>query len=284
MTQPSYLAELAQALSRSASKTLQAVAVWRTGTQSAFKYYLDGLDLTHLTTQALDLVTKVDRRFGEVALVTSPGAELHNGLPKGLTWHRAGLDQQVPDIQVTNGVLHVMTRALPRVAHGYLIESRNQMGPGGAALHRLSVLTSTGDAYEMLFSHYDKLAPASIPVHLPESQRDRAWAGRATADLDRLRMANLDQGLLVTAGFNAAGEVVLHFGDSLSMPAETAPKSASKRGGAGRGQGRKPLVPGQRSVSTTVRLPETLREKYRRLGGSEWMRRALEAAPEPAGV
>jgi len=282
MTPNAYLAELAQTLSRSASKTLQALAVWRTGSRSALKYYLDGLDVTYLVASALALPTKGDDRFGELVLVSGTLFELKSGLPDELSQYLAGFGLQVLGVQVTTGTLQVIPRGAPVTAHGYLIESRNHMDRGGAALRSLAVLTPAGHAYEMLFSYYDQLDPESIPAHLPQSQADRAWAGRATADLDRQRMVNPGKGLLVTAGFNGEDKVVLRFGDTRPLQAETAPKSVSKRGGAGRGQGRKPLVQGQRTVSTTVRMPEPLREKYRRLGGAEWMRQALEAAPEPA--
>lgn len=280
MTQHPNFLPLANALSASDSKTLQALAVGHLEVGAAFKYYLDGVDVSALVRQALDLPASVALadRFGEVALIPQAQGSLFNGIPGSLAQQLNVRGMRVPGLKVTTGMLLKVTRDNPRVAHGHLIECRNFMQRGGAAMRRVAVLTPAGSAYEVEFAYYDQLAPESIPAHLPDSQVDRAWAGRATADLDRLRMTHPAQALLVTAGFSGEGGVVLCVGDTLLPPA----KGARKRGGAGRGQGRKPLMQGQRTVSTTVRMPEPLREKYRRLGGAEWMRQALEAASEPA--
>lgn len=51
-----------------------------------------------------------------------------------------------------------------------------------------------------------------------------------------------------------------------------------KRGGAGRGQGRKPLDPAQRRHSTSIALTQEQKEKLKRLGGAEWVRRKIDEA------
>lgn len=53
-----------------------------------------------------------------------------------------------------------------------------------------------------------------------------------------------------------------------------------QRGGAGRGQGRKPLPDDQRTVVVTVRLTPGRRDKLRRLG-AKWLATAVDAADEP---
>ena len=54
------------------------------------------------------------------------------------------------------------------------------------------------------------------------------------------------------------------------------------RGGAGRGQGRKPLTePSTAMTTTTIRLQPEQRDKLVRLGGSTWVRTKIDAAREP---
>lgn len=55
---------------------------------------------------------------------------------------------------------------------------------------------------------------------------------------------------------------------------------AEKRGGPGRGQGRKPLPEGERTLVVTVRLTPARRYKLRRLG-SAWLSKAIDMAREP---
>jgi len=55
---------------------------------------------------------------------------------------------------------------------------------------------------------------------------------------------------------------------------------AEKRGGPGRGQGRKPLPDGERTVVVTVRLTPERRDKLRRLGAA-WLAKAVDRAREP---
>ncbi len=52
------------------------------------------------------------------------------------------------------------------------------------------------------------------------------------------------------------------------------------RGGPGRGQGRPPLRPGERTIPFHVRLPESLHAKLLRLGGAAWLRKRVERAHE----
>lgn len=58
-------------------------------------------------------------------------------------------------------------------------------------------------------------------------------------------------------------------------------KEVAKRGGAGRGQGRKPLKQGVETVTFSLRVTEAQREKLSRLGGAEWVRKKIDRAKEP---
>lgn len=57
-------------------------------------------------------------------------------------------------------------------------------------------------------------------------------------------------------------------------------KSVQSRGGAGRGQGRKPLSEEEPTVVFTVKMTVTQREKLSRLGGGAWVRRKIDQARE----
>ena len=52
------------------------------------------------------------------------------------------------------------------------------------------------------------------------------------------------------------------------------------RGGPGRGQGRKPLVPGETMVVVTMKMLPTQKEKLARLGGAPWVREKIDKAKE----
>jgi len=54
------------------------------------------------------------------------------------------------------------------------------------------------------------------------------------------------------------------------------------RGGAGRGQGRKPVKQGEETVTLSMRVTVAQREKLSRLGGAEWVRERIDKAKEPA--
>lgn len=57
--------------------------------------------------------------------------------------------------------------------------------------------------------------------------------------------------------------------------------SESKRGGAGRGQGRKPLAKtGELMKSRPVRMTDEEWEKCKRLGGAAWVRAKIKGARE----
>ena len=59
----------------------------------------------------------------------------------------------------------------------------------------------------------------------------------------------------------------------------------SKRGGAGRGQGRKPIKEGQDTVTVSLRMTEAQRDKLAPLGGAEWVRQRIDKAKAPnAGI
>ena len=55
----------------------------------------------------------------------------------------------------------------------------------------------------------------------------------------------------------------------------------SSHGGAGRGQGRKPVKQGEETVTLSLRVTVTQREKLARLGGAEWVRGKIDRAKEP---
>lgn len=48
-----------------------------------------------------------------------------------------------------------------------------------------------------------------------------------------------------------------------------------------RGQGRKPLKEGVESVIVPIRMLPEQREKLQRLGGAQWVRKAIDKAKEP---
>lgn len=50
------------------------------------------------------------------------------------------------------------------------------------------------------------------------------------------------------------------------------------RGGADRGQGRKPIKQGEKTVIITIRVAESQREKLKKLGGGSWIRQQIDNA------
>lgn len=58
------------------------------------------------------------------------------------------------------------------------------------------------------------------------------------------------------------------------------PKKAG-RGGAGRGQGRKPLDTEDPTVVVSIKMTGTQKEKLQRLGGAPWVRNKIDRAKEP---
>ena len=53
-----------------------------------------------------------------------------------------------------------------------------------------------------------------------------------------------------------------------------------KRGGAGRGQGRKPVKQWEETVTVSLRMTASQRDKLSRLGGAEWVRQRIDKARE----
>lgn len=53
-----------------------------------------------------------------------------------------------------------------------------------------------------------------------------------------------------------------------------------QRGGPGRGQGRKPVKPGEETVTVSLRMTTNQRDKLARLGGAEWVRQRIDKARE----
>lgn len=55
----------------------------------------------------------------------------------------------------------------------------------------------------------------------------------------------------------------------------------AQRGGPGRGQGRKPVAEGHTTVSVSLRMTESQRDKLALLGGAEWVRQRIDKAKAP---
>lgn len=53
----------------------------------------------------------------------------------------------------------------------------------------------------------------------------------------------------------------------------------STKGGAGRGQGRRRIKPGEDSIVVTVRLTAGQKAKLAALGGAAWVRARIDEAP-----
>ncbi len=53
-----------------------------------------------------------------------------------------------------------------------------------------------------------------------------------------------------------------------------------KRGGPGRGQGRKPVKPGEDTITVSLRMTPAQRDKLARLGGASWIRGRIDKARE----
>lgn len=51
---------------------------------------------------------------------------------------------------------------------------------------------------------------------------------------------------------------------------------AKRHGGPGRGQGRKPVKEGEKTISTTLRMTKRQRDKLSRLGGAERVRDRID--------
>jgi len=57
--------------------------------------------------------------------------------------------------------------------------------------------------------------------------------------------------------------------------------NSTNRGGAGRGQGRKPVKTGEETITISLRVTAAQREKLERLGGAKWVRDRIDRAKEP---
>ena len=55
-----------------------------------------------------------------------------------------------------------------------------------------------------------------------------------------------------------------------------------QRGGPGRGQGRKPVKPGEETVTVSLRMTPAQRDKLSKLGGAGWVREQIDSAKETA--
>lgn len=58
-------------------------------------------------------------------------------------------------------------------------------------------------------------------------------------------------------------------------------KKVTGRGGAGRGQGRKPLSEGEALQPVSIKMSSDQRAKLSRLGGAPWVRNKIDKAREP---
>lgn len=55
----------------------------------------------------------------------------------------------------------------------------------------------------------------------------------------------------------------------------------AKRGGPNRGQGRPPVQAGEGTITISLRMTPSQREKLERLGGAKWVRDRIARAKEP---
>ena len=51
----------------------------------------------------------------------------------------------------------------------------------------------------------------------------------------------------------------------------------NNRGGSGRGQGRKPITQGEKTIVVSIRLSQKQSEKLSLLGGSAWVRSKIDS-------
>lgn len=56
--------------------------------------------------------------------------------------------------------------------------------------------------------------------------------------------------------------------------------TTTKRGGAGRGQGRKPVEAGQPTVTVSLRMTARQRQALSSLGGAPWVRKMIDQQEE----
>lgn len=110
---------------------------------------------------------------------------------------------------------------------------------------------------------------------------------RALADLSRAGIpiaAALDPArrddILRAPGIGLKAYDRLQEAAAIAADLQAAPKRP--RGGAGRGQGRKPIKQGEETVTVSLRMTATQRAKQARLGGGAWFRSAVDAADETA--
>lgn len=59
-------------------------------------------------------------------------------------------------------------------------------------------------------------------------------------------------------------------------------ETKQQRGGPGRGQGRKPVKPGEDTVTVSLRMTHAQRDKLTTLGGARWVREQIDKAKERA--
>ena len=104
---------------------------------------------------------------------------------------------------------------------------------------------------------------------------------RALADLERA-------GIPLTAALDPARRedilrapgIGLKAYDRLQEAATAEAEPKRTRGGAGRGQGRKPIKQGEETVTVSLRMTVSQRAKLRRLGGGGWAREKIELETE----
>lgn len=236
------------------------------------KYFLDGLDVTGLVARLLDGCVYWS---GDAGYQTRWYAKDLSKLQEVLS--PAGL------VRVTSGLVQTLPTGL--VVDGFLLATANFVGKQGAAMFRLTLVSTEGQAYRVEFSSYEAVTEESISKTVSARQIDRAMAGRLVAQVDNYRAGfpvdaahERDQALRIRVGWTSRkSKLTLLFGDTLVPADEQAP-----RGGAGRGQGRKPIKSGEPTVSMTARMTKSQREKLERLGGAQWMRERIDEAPEPS--
>lgn len=257
-------------LTESSSHTLAAVRLEcmdlsggpSSRTIRGYKYYIDGIDVTAVVGQLVQEDFRWLRGFGN-ALPEETARSRHDDL--------LALGSKNHHLSTT--ICMTMPKGL--VVEGFLLHASSYKGEHGNTMHTVTVLLDDGRAFETEFSEFARLAPC-------------ATAGPVVAEMlqEFGHRARRSEGLRIQLGWGLAdeGALVLRFGDDLPALEDTPepPPSTLKRGGAGRGQGRKPLDEERPTVSASIRMTVEQREKLDRLGGAKWLRARIDEAQVPS--
>ena len=101
-------------------------------------------------------------------------------------------------------------------------------------------------------------------IHMMKTKRGGPGRGRTTKQENGLQAASA-----VVLGRMTKEEAAAIAADLQAAPKRT-------RGGAGRGQGRKPIQQGEDTVTVSLRMTTGQRAKLATLGGATWVRQQIE--------